>query len=424
MNLRVRPAAHLEGAVSVPPSKSYTHRAVILASLAHGTSTIKNPLLSEDTLASIEACRKIGAEISVSEKEIKVKGVAGKPKAPHEAIDVRNSGTTLRIMTPVAGLCNKSIILTGDESIRKRPMQPLLEALKQLGVETHSENGNPPVTVRGPMKGGRCRIKGDISSQFISGLLIAAPLAEKDTEIEIVTQLKSKPYVDMTLDIMTKFNGRVERGNGFCVPGRQMYTSTMYEVEGDYSSAAIILAAAALLDSDVTVKSLPRESKQGDRRIIDILRAFGANVQADADSVTVKGDGDLDGIEVDLSDNPDLVPPVAVVGCLAKGRTMIKNVGHLRFKESDRLRAMSTELRKMNAEIKAGRDHLEIHGVDALKAAKLHGWSDHRVVMSLAVAALRADGETVIDTAESIPVSFPSFVETMKEIGADMDLGK
>ena len=423
MELVVKPIQRLDGTVTVPPSKSYTHRAIILASLAKDTSEISNPLLSYDTLASVDACRKIGAEIEVREDSLRIKGVFGEPKNPNQAIDVKNSGTTLRIMTPVCGLCNGLVTLTGDESIQKRPMQPLLDALEQLGVKTTSNEGKAPVTVQGPMKGGVCSIRGDVSSQFISGLLIAAPLAEAETTIKITTPLKSKPYLDLTIDLMEKFGAKYEKeDHAYRVSGRQIYNSIDYTVEADYSSAALVLAAAAVTDSEVTVSNLNIDSKQGDRKIIDILRVMGVHVKTMKDSVLVSGTGQLEGLEVDLGDHPDLVPPVAALGAVAHGKTIIKNVAHLRFKESDRLKAMATELGKMGAKIKAGEDYLEIHGVKDLKGAYLFGYDDHRIVMSLAVAALCAKGETRIETAESIPVSFPGYVEAMNSLGADMKL--
>lgn len=423
MRLRVAPSEGLHGTVTVPPSKSYTHRAIILASLAKGESTIRNPLLSEDTLASIEACRKIGAQIDVLDEKIQIKGVFGVPKAPNDVIDVKNSGTTLRVMTPVCSLCSEQVTLTGDESIRKRPMQPLLSALEQLGVETSSNNGFAPVSVRGPLVGGRCRIVGDISSQFISGLLVACALATEETSIDLLTPLKSQPYVDLTLDVLNKFSGQVEKGaSAYRIAGRQILHAINYEVEGDYSSAAFLMVAAAIMESDVTVTNISINSKQGDRRIIDILRAMGVNLQVKEDSVIVRGTGDLDGIQVDLGDSPDLLPIIAVIGALANGKTLIKNVGHLRYKESDRLRAITTELNKMGAHVKEGKDTLEIKGVETLKGAHLSGWADHRIVMALSIAALRAKGETLIDHAEAIPVSFPGFDEVMCSLGADMGL--
>ncbi|RLI85500.1 MAG: 3-phosphoshikimate 1-carboxyvinyltransferase [Candidatus Altiarchaeales archaeon] len=423
----VKPSIELRGTVTAPPSKSYTHRAIIIGSLAKGGSIIQNPLISDDTMASVEACRKIGAEIKIFDKnkKIQITGISGKLKTPKEVIDVRNSGTTLRIMTSIGGLCRGKVILTGDESIRRRPMQPLLDALEQLGVRTTSVDGKPPVTVQGPLKGGDCRIRGDISSQFISGLLISAPLATNDTKIEIITELKSKPYIDLTLDVIKKFDGRIEvKNNNFYVNGNQTYKGGIYRIEGDYSSAAFILAAAALTESEVTIKNLLRDSKQGDRRIIEILKNMGVDLKTKENELIIKGDGKLSGIEIDLSQNPDLVPIVSVLGSFAKGKTIIKNVEHLRYKECDRLKAMSNELEKMGARIKEGRDYLWIKGIKSLKGARVHGWNDHRVVMALAIAGLRAEGETNIDTAESISVSFPEFVDCLRQLGADLSYSR
>jgi len=427
MDIMVKPSIELRGTVTAPPSKSYTHRAIIIGSLAKGGSIIQNPLISDDTMASVEACRKIGAEIKIFDKnkKIQITGISGKLKTPKEVIDVRNSGTTLRIMTSIGGLCRGKVILTGDESIRRRPMQPLLDALEQLGVRTTSVDGKPPVTVQGPLKGGDCRIRGDISSQFISGLLISAPLATNDTKIEIITELKSKPYIDLTLDVIKKFDGRIEvKNNNFYVNGNQTYKGGIYRIEGDYSSAAFILAAAALTESEVTIKNLLRDSKQGDRRIIEILKNMGVDLKTKENELIIKGDGKLSGIEIDLSQNPDLVPIVSVLGSFAKGKTIIKNVEHLRYKECDRLKAMSNELEKMGARIKEGRDYLWIKGIKSLKGARVHGWNDHRVVMALAIAGLRAEGETNIDTAESISVSFPEFVDCLRQLGADLSYSR
>jgi len=427
MDIMIKPSIELRGTVTAPPSKSYTHRAIIIGSLAKGGSIIQNPLISDDTMASVEACRKIGAEIKIFDKnkKIQITGISGKLKTPKEVIDVRNSGTTLRIMTSIGGLCRGKVILTGDESIRRRPMQPLLDALEQLGVRTTSVDGKPPVTVQGPLKGGDCRIRGDISSQFISGLLISAPLAANDTKIEIITELKSKPYIDLTLDVIKKFDGRIEvKNNNFYVNGNQTYKGGIYRIEGDYSSAAFILAAAALTESEVTIKNLLRDSKQGDRRIIEILKNMGVDLKTKENELIIKGDGKLSGIEIDLSQNPDLVPIVSVLGSFAKGKTIIKNVEHLRYKECDRLKAMSNELEKMGARIKEGRDYLWIKGIKSLKGARVHGWNDHRVVMALAIAGLRAEGETNIDTAESISVSFPEFVDCLRQLGADLSYSR
>ncbi|ODS36303.1 MAG: 3-phosphoshikimate 1-carboxyvinyltransferase [Candidatus Altiarchaeales archaeon WOR_SM1_86-2] len=419
MKLTAKNTRSLSGTVNAPPSKSYTHRAVIIGSLAGGESKIIDPLLSADTLASINSCRAIGAGIEVRDNRLDIRGVGGEPTIPGDVIDVENSGTTIRIMTAVSALCGGRVTLTGDESIQKRPMEPLLDALEQLGVETTSKNGKPPVSVSGPIKGGKCRIRGDISSQFISGLLIACPLAGNDTGIELTTELKSKPYVGMTIDTLEKFGAEIDfSGNRFKVNGSQTYTPGEYVVEGDHSSAAFILGAAALTDSEVTVKNLFGDSKQGDKKIVKILEGMGCELEVGGDYVSVHGSSRLEGVEVDLSDSPDLVPIVSVLGALADGKTTIVGVEHVRYKECDRLSAMASELTKMGANVDEFKDSLSISGVRKLKGANVGGWNDHRIVMALAVAGLRAEGETKISDAETVKISFPDFVEVMQKLGA------
>ncbi len=423
MNITIKHSEKLQGTVTAPPSKSYTHRAIIIASLADGKSIINNALISADTMASVNACRAVGADIEVRGDTIIVDGVKGSPTLPEKTIDVENSGTTIRIMTAVAGLCHGKVTLTGDESIRNRPMQSILNALEELGARTSSMNGKPPVMVEGPSSGGPCKIAGDVSSQFISGLLIAAPCMAEDTQILITTEPKSRPYIDLTLDVMEEFGATAKLyENKFYIRGDQEYKAKDYGIEGDYSSGAFILAAASLLESDVTVKNLFMESKQGDREIISILKKMGVDLKINRNEIRILGNGMLKGIELDMSDMPDLVPIVAVLGSVARGKTLIKNVGHLRYKESDRLKAISAELRKMGARIKERKDELEIEGIDFLKGTRLHGWSDHRIVMALAVAGLRAKGETTIDNAESIDISFPDFVDVMKKLGSNIKI--
>jgi 3-phosphoshikimate 1-carboxyvinyltransferase len=420
MDLEILKTQELEGLVKAPPSKSYTHRAIILSGLAHGESRIRDPLLSADPLASIEAIKAAGAKVRVG-GDLLVDGNGGMVRCPDKTINVENSGTTIRIMTSVFSLCDKKVVLTGDESIQKRPMQPLLDALGQVGVGTTSTNGSPPISVKGPMKGGSIKIRGDVSSQFISGLLIACPLRKEDTTIEITTPLKSRPYLDLTLDILKEFGVEVENKGykRFIIKGGQKYKACDYTVEGDYSGAAFILGAAALTDSQVTVQNLFKESKQGDKKIVEILRDMGADVRVKDREVTVLGCKQLSGVELDLSQTPDLLPICAVLGSLARGRTLIKNVEHARIKECDRIHAMALGLRKMGARIKENQDGLEIHGVGHLLGMKVCGWDDHRIVMALAVAGLKTDGEpTVIDCADCIKVSYPDFIKDMKSLGA------
>jgi len=421
MNIIITPTKGLCGSVPAPPSKSCTHRAIIIAALSKGCSSITSALLSADTKASIAACKAFGAKIELKRNKIIVEGVAGKPQKPDKQIDVANSGTTLRIMTAVASLCSGWVTLSGDASIRKRPMQPLLAALGELGALTSSSGGLPPVKVSGPIRGGVCRIRGDVSSQFISALLIAAPLARGDTRIEVVGSTFSKPYIGLTLQAMAEAGVSVEQKDfGFQIAGGQTYSAKDYVVEGDYSSAAFILAAAAITKSEAAATNLRSDSLQGDRKIIEILEKMGCRLAVGEDRVRMLAGSALKGVELDMSETPDLVPITAVLGCFAAGETLIRNVAHLRFKESDRLRAMATELAKMGAAIEEGSDFLRIKGGAPLQGGRLCGWNDHRIVMALSVAAVGAEGRTTIDSAESIDVSYPGYVAAMNELGADM----
>jgi 3-phosphoshikimate 1-carboxyvinyltransferase len=412
--------SNLSGEVYVPPSKSYTHRAILITSLGPG-GTVKRPLLSADTKATVSACEAFGARISAQE-EIKIEGISGRPETPENVIDVLNSGTTLRFCSAVAAL-TQGAVLTGDASIRSRPNGPLLQALNQLGAWAFSIRGNDcaPLVVQGKMQGGSARLSGKVSSQFLSALLIASPLAEGDTRIVIEGELKSRPYAEITLDMLADAGIEVQVGAGeFFIRGRQSFGLQSYTIPGDFSSSSYPLAAAAVTGSQLTVKGL-LPSRQGDQAILEILERMKAEVSWDRSKgdVRIKG-GDLQGAEVDASLTPDLVPAIAVLGAVARGRTVIYNAEHVRHKETDRLHAMATELSKMGADIKERPDGLEIEG-GRLHGAEVKGYHDHRIVMALTVAGLVA-GSTRIDSAESVDVSYPGFFSAMKGLGAEISL--
>lgn len=417
MKVEVRGIEGIKGMLEAPPSKSYTHRAFIIASLADGTSTIKSPLIAGDTLSTLDALQAFGVKIE-RDGEIKIHGTGGELETPSKVIDCGNSGTTIRLISGISAL-DGQVTLTGDESVQKRPMQPLLDALTQLGVEAYSirGDGTPPVVIKGGrVKGGEVRIRGDISSQFISSLLIFSPYAENDVRIEITTPLKSRPYIDMTLDVMERFGvDVVNKGYRLFEIKGQRYRATDYAVEGDYSSSSYFLALAALTNSEITVRTLLRESKQGDRAIVDILEEMGAVVEAEKDRVTVKGKG-LQGIEVDLGDTPDLLPPLAALACKAEGKTVIKNVEHARYKETDRLSACAREFRKFGVEIEERRDGLTIRGKKKLGGADVYTYNDHRMAMALTIAALAAEGASTIEDVDCVDISFPSFFGALKEL--------
>ncbi|MDP3105241.1 MAG: 3-phosphoshikimate 1-carboxyvinyltransferase [Candidatus Methanoperedens sp.] len=408
----------LKGTVNAPPSKSYTHRAIAIAALSK-KATVNHPLFSADTRATIRASEAYGATIEHKKDSLVIKGFDGKLKTPDNVIDVANSGTTLRIMTAVASLAEGATVLTGDASIRSRPNTPLLNALNDLGAETFStrNNGMAPIVVRGKMRGGRVYIDGSISSQFISALLIACPFAKNETKVMIKGEMKSRPYVNITIDMLKDAGARIiEDGpNSFTIPPEQEYDMRSYNVPGDFSSASYMMAAGALC-GDVTIKNL-YPTEQGDSILIDILGKMGAQIKWDEKKGEVKvSRSELTGITVDVGKTPDLVPTLAVLGAAAKGTMVIENAEHVRYKETDRLHAMTVELKKMGVDIKEEKDRLIIKG-GKIKGAQVHGWDDHRIVMSLAVAGMVAGG-TTIDTVESVDISYPGFFDDLKKIGA------
>lgn len=421
MSLKVIGKGSLEGAISAPPSKSYTHRVFVIASLAEGKSEILNPLISRDTLSTIRACEALGSAIESRGEGIWYVSGSSSLKTPEDVINVDNSGTTIRIMTAVSALAPGFTVLTGDSSIRQRPMGPLITSLGELGAKCFSTRGDgkPPIIVEGGgIKGGETKIPGHISSQFISALLIACPLAENETRISFTSELKSKPYLDMTLEFLNYFRGKIEYlpNLGLIIPPQQTYLPASVRIPGDFSSASLVLSAAAITDSDVKIQNLDMDTAQGDKKIVDLLQEMGAEIEVGEKYVRVKGDKKLNGISFDCGDNPDLLPVLAVLGSVAEGKTEIFNAQHVRFKESDRISTMAKELSKMGVRVEEKPDALIVYG-GKIKGAHVESYNDHRVLMALSVAALAAEGETVISGVESVDVSYPSFIEDMISLG-------
>ncbi len=410
-----------------PPSKSYTHRAFILAALAKGRSRIKNPLISLDTLATIDGIKSLGARVERSDDVWMVEGTGGKISPRKDTlIDAKNSGTTMRLLSAVAALSPNPVMITGDESLLKRPMGPLVEALRLLGAraECKGKDGRPPVVVGGGLRPGEVILPGSVSSQFISALLIAGTQVDGELEIKIDGELVSRPYVEITLELMRLAGADVRCSRDLRrmrVMGGSALRPIEIEIPGDFSSAAFPLVAGAITRSRVRVENLDFGGPQGDKRVVDFLRDLGGEVEVGKNYVEIN-DGDLEGTELDCKDNPDLVPPLAVVGSVAEGKTEIINVPHLRLKESDRLRVLAAGLGRMGAKIKELPDGLRIWGVSELKGSTVDSFMDHRMAMAFAVAGLVASGQTVVEGAESIPVSYPTFVEDMRSLGARMRL--
>ncbi|MFW5929489.1 MAG: 3-phosphoshikimate 1-carboxyvinyltransferase [Halobacteriota archaeon] len=421
MKIEVRPS-EIDGSVAAPPSKSYSHRAALVGLLSSETE-VRDALDSADVRSSLACAEALGADVEHGDV-IEMDGIAGRPEVPDDVLDCGNSGTTLRLFTGVSALADGVTVLTGDESLRSRPNGPLLDALTDLGAPSRSTRGDgrAPLVVEGPLEGGDVVVDGSMSSQFVSSLLFAAPLTE-GVSIQVDGVLRSRPYVDVTIETMEWAGVDVhETESGFDVPGRQTYDAREIHVPGDFSSASYPLAAAAVTRGRARVSNL-YPGAQGDQAVLEVLDDMGAEVSWDRDDgvVEVSAD-DLRATEFDASDTPDLVPTVAALGAVAEGETVVSGAAHLRYKESDRLEAMATELGRMGAVVQETDDGLRVDGSETdLRGAEVDGRHDHRVVMALAVAGLAADGTTSIDTAESVEISYPGFVDDMRALGASID---
>ena len=403
-----------KGELTPPSSKSFTHRAIILASLAEGKSKVRNPLISFDTEATIDAMRSMGADIKIEKDviEIHTKGL----HAPDRTIDVLNSGTTLRLMTGIASTFDSETTLTGDESIQKRPMGPLLDALSKKGVICSSNDGKPPVKVKGPLSGGDMEIDGSMSSQFVSSLMISSPLADGSVDIHVKGELVSKPYADITLAMMRCFGARItETEYGYHVEN-DAYVPTDYTIPSDYSSAAFPLVAGAL-GGKVTVCNMDPESKQGDKRIADILETTGMKIIRDRDRITCERTGRPKAIDVDMSDIPDLFPIMSVLLSTADGESRLYGAPHLRFKESDRIQLTTDMSTALGGDIVGTEDGCIIKGVERLKGGNVIHNGDHRMMMSAAVASLICEQPVTMDDDSCWNVSYPGFVEEMRTLG-------
>ncbi len=424
MKLIVR-KSRLKGTVVIPGSKSHTIRAAAIGSLAAGQSIIRKPLVSSDTQSAVDCYRALGAQIDTSDSTIwKVTGAGGQITAPQKNIDVGNSGTTLRIGMGSAALARagQTTTLTGDEQIRTRPVGPLMDALGKLGAKCVSvnNNGKPPVRVTGKLAGGKTAIVAS-TSQYLSSLLLCSPLAAEDTEID-VTLLNEPGYVQMTLDWLDKQTIEYENENmrKFKIKAGQSYKPFDAIIPADFSSATFFLCAACLTADELTLLGLDFSDSQPDKAVVDYLKAMGADITIIANSVTIKA-APLKGVEIDMNKTPDALPAMAVTAAFAEGQTRLVNVEQARGKETDRIKSMAEELKKMAVDVEELPDGLIIRP-GRVKPAELNGSSDHRIVMALSLAGLNLDGRTSIDTAEAINVTFPDYVKLMKSIGADMEL--
>jgi 3-phosphoshikimate 1-carboxyvinyltransferase len=418
----------VRGTAKAPPSKSYTHRAILAAGYAE-SARVHDPLVSADTRATMRAVEAYGGSVdrSADDSTLDVDGFHGRPETPDDVIDCANSGTTTRLVTATAALQDNLTVLSGDDSLRSRPQGALLDAIEQLGgrAESTRANDQAPLVVGGGVGGGSVAIPGDVSSQYITALLMAGAVTDEGIDIELTTALKSSPYVDITLEVLEAFGVDAERtDDGYSVAGGQTYDPTggEYHVPGDFSSISYLLSMGALAAEDELVVTSAFPSAQGDIAIVEVLERMGADLEWDRDAgeITVRN-STLEGVEVGVEDTPDLLPTIATLGAAADGVTRITDAEHVRYKETDRVSAMAEELTAMGAVVEEHEDSLVVYGEDTeLTGATVDGRADHRIIMSLAVAGLVADGETTVTGAEHVDVSFPAFFDVLSELGASV----
>ena len=414
--------SEIDGDIECPANKSYTHRAIFLASLAIDKSIIKNILRSGDTNATINACKNFGVEIKDVGDDITVTS-ASVLKLHSNTIDAANSGTTIRIAAAISALANDKIVLTGDSSLKKRPMQPLLDALESLGAQCTSSNGSPPISVKGRIKGGEVKIPGNISSQFISALMITAPKLENGLVININSKLVSKPYIDATIAIMKKFGVDVETNTPYkkyIIP-EQNYKATTITIPSDFSSLALLLVAAVLLGENLTIKASTGSMPQADEAIIDILEMMGVIITLNKNTIKIKSPEKLDGGKFDLSNSPDLIPAIAILSLKASKPIEIFNVEHARYKETDRIAIIARELSKLGIKVEEKKDGLILNNSNSLTSANLNSENDHRLFMAFCIAGMYV-GNCTISDPESVDISYPDFISEMKRIGCKIFL--
>jgi len=415
MSCRVE-KSKISGEIVCPSNKSYTHRAIFLSSLAGDSSKVDNVLLSADTLATIDTCKKFGAEIEIQNSTIIVKNPI-KLGTNVPEINTENSGTTIRIASGIASLFSEEITLTGDKSLQKRPMQPLLDALSSIGAQCSSTDGKPPITIKGKIKGGNVTIPGNFSSQFISALFISAPLTENGINISIEGNLVSKPYLDATIATMRKFGVTVQT----LIPYKkynitpQVYKHSEFTVPIDFSSLALLLSAAVLCGEKIKIKGELGDLPQGDEVFIDILEQMGVTIIINEKEIEVKSPEKLKGGKFDLSNSPDLLPPLAILSLKTSSPIEVFNVKHARLKETDRIAIISREIAKLGIKVDEKEDGFILEPTENIKGAKLNSENDHRLFMAFCIAGMFV-GDCSVTDPESVKVSFPNFIEEMNAI--------
>ena len=420
MNCKIE-KSKLVGKITCPANKSYTHRAIFLAALSDGKSIVKKILRSNDTIATITACRGFGVEVEELENNVTINNTINQT-VQNSIINAENSGTTIRIAIAIAALSGGNTTLTGDESLRKRPMQPILDALQTMGVKTESDDGKPPIHMNGKIQGKEININGDISSQFISALLIIAPRLPEGLIINVEGDLVSKPYVDLTIAIMKKFGVKVKIEEKYkkYVVEHQIYKSTTFSIPSDFSNLALLLSANILLGDGLNIEISLDDMPQGDEAIVDILERLGVNVTLEDDIITTKSPISLNGGKFDLSDTPDLLPAIAILALKSEKPIEIFNVKHARYKETDRIAIISKELKKIGLDVEEKDDGMILRKSSELHPAELNSENDHRLFMAFSIVGMFV-GECTVSDPDAVKVSYPEFISDLVNTGAKIN---
>ena len=420
MRVRINGPQQLHGGVKAPRSKAYTHRALVASMLTKGTTTIRGALVSDDTVNTLDAIQELGTRVRESKNGMELQGV-GAPSTPGIHLDCAESGATLRFLTAIAAAGTEKVSFITKTGLANRPIQPLLQALETLGASTNIQQSNHllRVTVQGPLNGGATTITGEISSQFVSGLLLASPFARNNVTIDIEGSLESRPYIDLTLAILRKHGICVEEEEGrFHVPAPQEYKPTAHQVPGDFSSATYLIAASATAGESVTLTGIEGDYRlDPDSIILELLPRIGVKIEKTGEQLTVFK-SHLRGFEFEAKDHPDLVPALEVLAAQAEGKTTITGVKRLQYKETDRLTTVPMELAKMGARITVEEDLITIQGIEHLAGEKLSSHHDHRIAMACVAAALAASGESVVEDAGVVSKSYPTFFSDIETLGA------
>ncbi len=404
----------LKGTINVPSSKSLCHRAIIAACLANGKSVIRNVTYSNDILATIEGMKSLGATINRYDEYLEI--IGSNVKRINKVIDADESGSTLRFLIPIATTINEDVTFVGKNNLPNRPLDVYFDIFNEQGIKYEYQDKYLPLTISGALHPGVYNVRGDVSSQFITGLLYALPLLNGESVINITTPLESKGYIDLTLDVLKKFGVIVEKSkNGYKIPGNQEYKPFDYIVEGDFSQAAFYLVAD-MLGSEVSLKQMKLNSLQGDKKILNDIMDFGGLIYYDNELLSCKR-RENKRARINFSQSPDLGPILSVLAALSRGKSKFVDVKRLRIKECDRVSAMEEELTKLGANVESSYDKMKFVGVDALHGAEVDAHKDHRIAMALAIAGTVCDGDVTILNAECVSKSYPNFFEDFASLG-------